>query len=646
MYFGVAYYPEHWPEERWETDAKMMQESGINAVRMGEFSWSRIEKQNGEYDFSWLDRAIDLLAGYGIKTMMCTCSRTPPPGLFKKYPEIINTLIDGQKNNFGARYTVCLNNPDYDRIAKHIDETFIRYYTKNKNVIAWQIDNEIGARNACYCQTCQQKFIKYLKQKYQSVSNLNEKWGAHFWSFAFKDFSEVPTPKSNPNLSLEWARFQSKINVDFALWRYNLIKKLNSEQWITTNFQFYKPTHTDIFHLGKATDIYGTNFYPPGNTEFGLDFCRGNTGKFIILEQRTGQPHWASHTKPGYMRLWAWQSIAHGARGINFFRWRPCRWGQEKYWHAVLPHSGRKNRRFYELQKMGKEISQIGDLINTTKPLAECTIIISYESRWAFNAVYRKKEELKVINEACAYHNSLMKHNITTDAMDTHADIHQYKLVICPRLYCLDQQVSENLINYVNQGGILCLTPRSGVVNEYNMIFNNGAPGPLAKICGISVDDYGTLETPVKVKMLSDNLELTAESWADEIITDSAEILAAYDEGWLKNMPAITINKYGKGQVIYIGTILREKSLDNFLHWLISYAGINPVLKTPDHVFAYERKNKDSTILFLLNFSDRMQTIDLDQEHTDLLSGTMFKKIDINPSDLKLLLKKNNSKNS
>ena len=38
MHFGVQYYLEHWPRERWLIDAQMMQEAGVNSVRMGEFA--------------------------------------------------------------------------------------------------------------------------------------------------------------------------------------------------------------------------------------------------------------------------------------------------------------------------------------------------------------------------------------------------------------------------------------------------------------------------------------------------------------------------------------------------------------------------------------------------------------------------------
>ena len=51
MHIGVDYYPEHWPHERWETDAIMMHEAGFNTVRMAEFAWSEMEPNEGEFNF-------------------------------------------------------------------------------------------------------------------------------------------------------------------------------------------------------------------------------------------------------------------------------------------------------------------------------------------------------------------------------------------------------------------------------------------------------------------------------------------------------------------------------------------------------------------------------------------------------------------
>ncbi|MBE0696824.1 MAG: beta-galactosidase, partial [Anaerolineaceae bacterium] len=512
MYFGTAYYPEHWPEERWPIDAQMMHDARLNGVRMGEFAWSKLEPVEGQLDFSWLDRAIDLLAHHGIQTMLCTCSRTPPPWVFHKYPQIRNTRADGHISNDGYRYTVCHNQPTFIELSQRIDRQIIEHYAGYPNVIAWHIDNEIGAGNTCFCPICHQRFIEYLREKYTTIENLNQNWGTHFWSIAYSAFDEVPlpvgVPMPYPGLALEYARFQSKVNVDFARWRYQMIKKLQPKAWVTTNAQSSRATHTDIFDLGEATDVYGTNFYPNHNPEFALDYCRGGRNQLIILEQRSGAPHFRPGTPPGWMRLWTYRSIAHGATGINYFRWRTARWGQEEYWHGVLPHSGRANPRYTELQQTGQELERIAPLLESSAPAAKTAIVMSYESRWALNAVASTQvlppifgtDELDVHEEAKAYHTALMEHNITTDALDPREDLSKYNLVIAPRMYVVDQQITANLRSFVANGGVLCLTPRSGVADEFNVIFDQPSPGPLRDIAGIDIDDYTMLDEPVQLK--------------------------------------------------------------------------------------------------------------------------------------------------
>ena len=502
MYYGVAYYPEHWPEERWPLDAQMMQAAHVNGVRMGEFAWSKLEPQEGKYDFDWLDRSVALLGSHGIKTMMCTCSRTPPPWVFHKYPQILNVRADRQASNYGHRYTVCHNNPTFIELAQRIDRKVIEHYAGNDNVISWHIDNEIGSGNTCYCEICHRKFTEYLGEKYGTIENLNEKWGTHFWSIAFSSFEEIPLPVGvstpYPSLTLEYNRFQSNVNVDFARWRSLLMKELHPQAWITTNFQSSRATHTDIFDLGSCIDINGTNFYPTHNPEFALDYCRGARGELIVLEQRSGSPHFRPGTPPGWMRLWTYRSIAHGASGINYFRWRTARWGQEEYWHGVLPHSGRPNRRYDELKQTGEELERISGIINSTRPAGQTAIVMSYKSRWALNAIATTTalsplfgtDELDVHEDAKAFHTALMDQNVPTDALDPREDLSKYRLVIAPRLYLVDDRITANLTRFVENGGILCLTPRSGAADEYNVIFDQPAPGPLRQIAGVDVDDY------------------------------------------------------------------------------------------------------------------------------------------------------------
>ena len=70
MRFGVAYYPEHWPEEAWSVDAEMTQYAGLNAVRMGDLGWRKFEPAQGTYgfdpDYAEDAREVGLQGEWGI----------------------------------------------------------------------------------------------------------------------------------------------------------------------------------------------------------------------------------------------------------------------------------------------------------------------------------------------------------------------------------------------------------------------------------------------------------------------------------------------------------------------------------------------------------------------------------------------------
>ncbi|MCX7012758.1 MAG: beta-galactosidase [Candidatus Sumerlaeota bacterium] len=645
MYFGIAYYPEHWPEERWPIDARMMQEAGLNGVRMGEFAWSAIEPVEGEYHFEWMDRAVALLAEHGVKTMMCTPSRTPPPWVLEKHPEILNTTADGRLANAGHRYTVCQNNPRFIELSRRIDRAVIEHYAHNDAVIAWHIDNEIGAGNACWCDTCRAAFLDYLRAKYETPQRLTECWGPHFWSFAFSDFQDVPLPARgghpHPGLALEYARFQSKVNVDFAQWRYELMKRLSPAKWVTTNFQTSNASHTDIFDLGRATDVYGTNFYPPRvRNEFPLDYCRGARGALIILEQMTRLGQTIPAYGPGWMRLWAWRSIAHGARGIDFFRWRVCRWGQEMQRDGLLQHDGRPNRRYNELARMGKEIAQVGELIDSTRVEARIAIVMSYESRWALNAGMVGEPDMRVEAEAYRIHDALMERNVMVDAMDPREDLSKYSLIIAPRLYCVDGRIAANLRQCAAAGAIVCLTAPTGLVDEYNKAFDTPPPGRLLDLAGIEVEDYGRLPAPEPLREASGGLGKDfgeATGWAEEIRLTTARALAVFSRGWRRGAPAVTINDFGPGKVLHVGVTLERDSLRALVRLLCKLAKVPRLLKTPEGVRVCERRNDDARLLFLMNFNEQVETVQLDGEWEDAFSGKKRRTVPIPPLDLRLM---------
>lgn len=142
MYYGVAYYPEQKTPDDLKKDIRLLIESGINTVRMGEFAWCRFEPQEGEYHFEWLDPVVEELGKAGIYTVICTPTSCPPAWMCEKYPEILYVDNRGVTRPFGGRRHYCYTNEKYRELSRIIAEKIGEHYGQNPYVLGFQIDNE------------------------------------------------------------------------------------------------------------------------------------------------------------------------------------------------------------------------------------------------------------------------------------------------------------------------------------------------------------------------------------------------------------------------------------------------------------------------------------------------------------------------
>jgi beta-galactosidase len=622
----------------------MMQEAGINVVRMGEFAWSALEPHEGTLDFDWMDRVVALLDAHGIKTTMCTPSRTPPSWVFDRYPGMRNVSADGHTVKTGRRYTIGLSHSEFVQLSQGIDRAVIEHFCGNDAIAGWQVDNEVGGGNDCYCERCRRRFHHYLEKKYGSIEALNAAWGAHFWSFHFTTWQEVPLPANNPplpadnpQLSLEYRRFLSGLNVEFTRWRSDLIHELDPGKWVTTNFQSFGAKHTDYARVARVIDLNGMNHYPPRSPELILDYYRGARGTMLPVEQFTRLL--PVDTGPGWMRLWAYMAIAHGACGINFFRWRCCRWGQEQHRDGILPHDGQRARRYEELARMGAEIARAGERIDQTRPQSTVAIVLSYEARWALEAGLGVSA-WDPAQDAIAIHNTLRDRNVPTDALDPREDLSSYRLVFAPRMFSIDPQTAKNLCTFVECGGTLCLTAPSGVVDEHNVSFDSPRPGPLADAAGIRVSDLSPLHEPLPLHGASiPGLEGSEASvLSDEVHPTTADVLATYGGGWREGLPAITVHRYGSGQVIYVGASLRGDSLSALVTHLCAETGASGLCGTPPGLHVYQRVGPDERLWFALNYSEGELSFTPPGTWQDVLSGEICAgEVQVAPLDLRIL---------
>jgi beta-galactosidase len=388
MYFGADYHPEHWvhpyagtaeePESRWKRDIELMVAAGINAVRMGEFCWGLFEPRDGEYDFSWLRRVMDLMAEEHIKVVLGTPTAAPPIWLARKHPQILPVDERGLSLCEGTRHACCLNSDLFWDYSKRIVRKMAEELGDHKQLIAWQIDNNVGAHTLqpCFNEETRRDWQCWLKSKYETIDRLNEMLGTRFWGQVVSDWSEVPMPKvapapHNPALMLDWKRFTSDTVVAFVRMQADLLRELTPKAPVTTNMRAFGQS-LDLFDVAGALDFVSLNSNATIRSKSAenaceIDFLRslkksgvkipGGDDGFWVIEQKAGHVNWQdvnSLVRPDVVRLFTYQTISRGANGVLYFFWRQPRIGPEKFYGGILTHDGRGENRVY------KEISQIG----------------------------------------------------------------------------------------------------------------------------------------------------------------------------------------------------------------------------------------------------------------------------------------------
>ncbi len=639
--FGVDYYPEHWPEERWPTDARLMQEAGINVVRLAEFAWARLEPRQGCFDFAWLDRALDVLGAHGIQAILGTPTASAPPWVMELFPDAFKVLPSGHRQTYGNRVNHCQTHLGFRERGKIITQAMADHYRDHPGVIGWQTDNEFGS--TCYCPACQASFQDWLRRRYGSLDALNAAWGTVFWSHIYTAWEQIPVPLEtggvpNPGLALDFARFTSDVNVAFQQEHIDILRQTCPGHFITHNLMGFNAETVNYFDLARPLDFVAWDNYPrgfwnprpevdPAAAALGHATMRGVKNQpFWLMEEQSGAGGWhyqAVTPRPGEMRLWTYQAIAHGADGMVYFRWRTARHGTEQYWHGVLDHHGQPRRRYAELKRIGGELKRIGDRLLGAESRPEAAMLLDYDTRWAWR-IQPHHEGFKYTQYYLSWFKAFHARNIGLDIAAPEADLSRYKLVVAPAVYVLSEAEAANLVSFAENGGTLILTARSGVKDEANAVVDLPLPGLLGRAAGAEVEEYDLLPGGVSVPLefkLPEARTAEAEWWADVLAPGSAEVLATYAGQYYAGRAAVTVNRYGKGRVIYVGAFGGQPLQDVVAQWTAEQAGVKPALAAPAGVEAVTRWHGERKLLFLLNHGDAEQFVTLDGVYEDLLAG-------------------------
>lgn len=666
MYFGCDYYPEHWPEDKWEKDAQMMAEAGFNVVRLAEFAWVKMELEEGRFEFNWLDKAIEILAKNNIKTILGTPTAASPAWLAMRHPDILCVDEQGIRTSFGGRRAYCPNSNTYRSFSEKIVSKMAEHYKDNGNIIGWQIDNEFGGgggKGLCYCESCAVHFRKWLKDKYRALDKLNQEWGTIFWSQTYTAWDQVPLPwqletAHNPSLLLDYRRFISDSYIDYQKLQIDILRKICPHQFITHNFMAVF-NGIDYYKLAEPLDFISWDNYPNlrfnGEDKHAVkvsllhDLMRGLKEKnFWVMEQQSGPSggrYIDPNPQPGEIRLWTYQAIAHGAEGILYWRWRTGQFGNEQFWHGILDQADVLTRRYEEVKKVGQELQRIGDKLTGLEFPKEVAIVTSYDVQWAFD-IQPNNPKFDYQEHLTSYYQLLHTWNVPVDAVSIQTDFSKYKLLIAPALFLINDELVSSLKEFVEKGGILIITFRSGIKNWNNVVFDEPLPAKLNDLLGIEVVEYDSLFSlqKCKVKLIHPeikSLQGECDTWCDIIKCKGARVVGEYVENYYRGCPSITVNQFGRGQAVYIGTNPSSEIKENILRWTIEKSGIKPSFGGDSrNIEVLLRKKEGKDYLFFLNHSTKNQCVKIDQKYLELFENREYTKdslMTIEPKGVRIL---------
>ena len=658
---GADYNPEQWRDNKsvWDEDMRLMQLANCNEMTVGIFSWSVLEPKEGEFDFSFLDEILDKIYAAGGRVILATPSGARPRWLAEKYPEVLRVDEYGERKLFGERHNHCFTSPIYREKVRKINGLLAARYDKHPAVLAWHISNEYGGY--CRCPLCKKAFQNFVKERYQTIENLNKAWWTDFWSHAYTSFEQVEPPSplgdsSLHGLNLDWRRFVSAQTVDFMKGEIAALREFSALP-VTTNMMPMAYA-TDYWAFAKELDFMSTDSYPDwhgtchlwsaAQSAFWHDFFRSAKDKpFLLMESAPGMVSWRDINKlkrPNMDKLAALQAVAHGADSVQYFQWRKSRGACEKFHGAVVDHCGREDTRVFQAVKDTGELLKAVDEVAGTKVKSRVAILFDWENMWALNDAcgFIKDKSYRAV--CVDYYKSLWERGVSVDIVEKTSDLSRYDLVVAPMLYMTDKATMYALKEYVAGGGTLYATYLTGYVNESDLCYLGGFPAcELKEVFGVWNEEIDALHSAERVKILMDGKEYEGKSVCELLHLTGAQALAEYGTEFYKGMPAFTVNLYGKGKAYYQAFRDTGEFWKDVSGQILSSLGIVGALgktKLPDGVTAHKRTDEEREYLFVENYLEApVYALNLENEWTDMQTGEKCTALDLPPFGVKVLKK-------
>lgn len=635
MIHGADYYPEQWlsTPEILEEDLRLMKLANINTVTLGVFAWAALEPREGSFQFAWLDQLMDRLYENGIYVILATPSGARPAWLAKAYPEVLRVNGERQRNLYGMRMNHCYTSPRYRELTRRMDEKLAERYGKHPALKAWHISNEYHGE--CHCPLCQQAFRMFLQKKYHTLEALNHAWWTGFWSKRFTDWEQIesPSPRGEmaiQGLMLDWKRFVTVQTKSFMDMEIAAVKTFAPGIPVTTNM-IGSFIEVDYPRLSESLDIASIDIYPQWGEKdnwltamdagFEYDVIRSLKKRpFLLMETTPSMTSWTQVGKPkepGLHMAGCLQAVAHGADSVQYFQWRKSRGAYEKLHGAVVGHCGHEHTRvFREVAQLGEVLGRLGELAGSQNR-SQAAILYDWNNRWALEGSKGPRQEKYYEETVREHYRAIRSFGINVDVIDEEQSLEAYRLIAAPMLYLVKPGLARRLEAFVERGGVLLLTYFSGIVDEQDLCFTGGFPGPFRELAGIWAEELDVLYPKEHNRLLftkDNSLQLAGEficrDYCEVIHLETAGTEAVYGDSWYAKEPVLTSHAVGEGKVWYLAARAEEDCLKLLYGRLLQAAGVEGIqYDLPDGVELSAREKDGFRYLFFTNWGKESQLL-------------------------------------
>jgi beta-galactosidase len=592
MPVGVYYYPEHWPREQWERDFARMEAMGFEFVHMGEFAWAFMEPEEGRFDFAWLDEAVGMAARHHLRVILCTPTPCPPAWMGEKYPQTFLVGVEGRQREHGSRGNNALADPAYLRLSERVVTEMAKRYGKHPAVWGWQLDNEPIAQPD-YSPSAQAAFREWLRARYKTIDVLNREWGAAFWSLRYNSFDQVRIPNPtylygvSPHAMLDFRRFTADQTGRFlnsqAAW---LRRHIAATQWITTNY---------IVNIGSAdprrsTDLDFVSFtlYPVSGGHnlgdegfrlgwqdgmvFGGSFYRPIKGVTGVMELQPGQVNWARinpQPMPGVVRMWLWHAFASGCSFACTYRFRQPLYGSEQYHYGIVgPDGVTPSPGGLEYSQVAREMRELRGKFDARVPppadyaARRTALLWNHENLW--NIDQQKQTALwDTWGHTFRYQEIIKSLGAPLEFISEADDFSRYPVMVAPAYQLIDEELVRKWTRYVEQGGHLVLTCRTGQKKRNGQLWEARWAEPIYALIGAEIPLFDLLLDEGRGEVEMKGATYPWNAWADVLKpVGTTETLAKYANQFYAGQSAVTTRRLGKGSVTYIGVHTKDGRLE------------------------------------------------------------------------------------